>query len=240
MRQIIFDTETTGMNKGASYDGETTVASGHRIIEIGCVELINRKPTGNHFHCYLQPDREVDPEAISVHGLDDEFLMDKPRFADIAGELWAYLDGADELIAHNMRFDQTFFDEELRLLGESNTLADRYTLVDSLAIAKKEHPGQRNNLDALCKRYNVDNTNRDLHGALLDAELLAEVYLRMTGGQSALMLDMEEAPNTISRRQQATNQISNNTAEQAWLSVRVSAAEQAENQRIIDSIKPKA
>ena len=137
MRQIIFDTETTGMNKGASYKGGHTVASGHRIIEIGCIELIDRRPTGNHYHTYIQPDREVDPEAVGVHGITDEFLIDKPRFADIADELWAYLDGADELIAHNMRFDQCFFDEELRLLGEQNMLADRFALVDTLEIAKK-------------------------------------------------------------------------------------------------------
>lgn len=242
MRQIIFDTETTGMNKGASYTGEYTVASGHRIIEIGCVELLNRKPTGNHFHCYLQPEREVDPEAVGVHGITDEFLADKPRFVDIAAELWAYLDGADELIAHNMRFDQCFFDEELRLLGEAVPLAERYTLVDTLLMAKKRHPGQKNSLDALCKRYKVDNSNRELHGALLDAELLAEVYLRLSGGQSTLLLDDsgEQSAPIAQNANHGAGQMVGGNARQVWLDATVSAAEHSEHQRILDSIKPKS
>ncbi|UJF24985.1 DNA polymerase III subunit epsilon [Suttonella sp. R2A3] len=225
MRQIIFDTETTGMNKGGH-----NVAEGHRIIEIGCVELVNRLPTGNHFHVYLKPDRSVDPEAVNVHGITDEFLADKPSFKEIAGQLWAYLNGADELIAHNMAFDQAFFDEEIRLLDGGSPLADRFHLIDSLEIARERHPGQRNNLDALCKRYNVDNRSRDLHGALLDAELLAEVYLRLTGGQNSLDLSMQ-APSP-----QATAPGVIPEDQGSWVIASVSEAEQAEHQRILAEI----
>lgn len=226
MRQIIFDTETTGMNKGGS-----NVAAGHRIIEIGCVELINRLPTGNHFHVYLKPDRAVDPEAVSVHGISDEFLADKPNFAQIAPDLWAYLHGADELIAHNMAFDQAFFDEEIHLLGEKTMLADRFSLVDSLKIARDKHPGQRNNLDALCKRYNVDNRNRDLHGALLDAELLAEVFLRLTGGQNSLELTMHTPETPTSDGENLLKRCG------IWLSAEASPSERSNHQRILGEIR---
>lgn len=179
MRQIILDTETTGLEP----------KEGHRIIEIGCVELLDRKLTGNHFHRYLNPERDIDAGAVAVHGLSREILADKPRFRDVVAELLAYLQGA-ELVIHNAPFDMGFLNHELRLLGGGyGPLEEHCTVLDTLALAKKKHPGQRNSLDALCKRYMVDNRHRDLHGALLDAELLAEVYLAMTGGQTALSLE---------------------------------------------------
>lgn len=181
MRQIVLDTETTGLEPSA----------GHRIIEIGCVELIDRKLTGSRFHVYLNPDREIDPGAVEVHGLSMDFLADKPRFGDIWADLLDFIQGA-ELVIHNAPFDIGFLNHELRLLAEgSDDIAQYCTVLDTLALAKKKHPGQRNNLDALCKRYGVDNSHRDLHGALLDAEILAEVYLSMTGGQTSLTLDSE-------------------------------------------------
>jgi DNA polymerase-3 subunit epsilon len=181
MRQIVLDTETTGL--------ETT--QGHRVIEIGCVEIIDRKLTGNRFHVYLNPERDIDAGAVEVHGLSREFLADKPRFAAIADDLLAFLRGA-ELIIHNAPFDLGFLNHELRRLeGGGTDLTDYCTVLDTLALARKMHPGQRNNLDALCKRYDIDNSHRDLHGALLDAEILAEVYLAMTGGQTTLALEPE-------------------------------------------------
>jgi DNA polymerase-3 subunit epsilon len=179
MRQIILDTETTGLEP----------SDGHRIIEIGCVELVNRRITGNTYHQYIQPDRVIDAGAREVHGITDQFLADKPRFADIAGEFLTFIRGA-ELIIHNAPFDVGFINHEFALLGKSaGPLSEHCTIVDTLAIARRLHPGQRNNLDALCKRYQIDNSQRDLHGALLDAEILADVYLAMTGGQATLSLD---------------------------------------------------
>jgi DNA polymerase-3 subunit epsilon len=179
MRQIVLDTETTGLEP----------EQGHRIIEIGCVELVNRRLTGNHYHQYLQPDREIDEGALEVHGISKEFLADKPRFADVVAEFLAFVKGA-ELIIHNAPFDVGFINHELRLLDAGHGTVESYCQVlDTLAMARKLHPGQKNNLDALCKRYSVDNTQRELHGALLDAEILADVYLYMTGGQVALSLD---------------------------------------------------
>ncbi|HEX4896489.1 MAG TPA: DNA polymerase III subunit epsilon [Solimonas sp.] len=177
-RQIVLDTETTGLE----------VDLGHRVIEIGCVELRNRRPTQNHWHRYLQPDREIDPGAEAVHGISNAFLADKPRFAELARELWDYLAGA-ELIIHNASFDVGFLDREFALAGLPGKLAEVCTITDTVSMARKLHPGQKVNLDALCKRYSVDNSNRDFHGALLDARLLADVYLAMTGGQSRLVLD---------------------------------------------------
>lgn len=182
-RQIVLDTETTGLEP----------SQGHRIIEIGCVELINRRLTGNNYHQYLQPDREIDEGALQVHGISNEFLQDKPRFNDIVDDLMNYLKGA-ELVIHNAPFDVGFLDNELKLLGNGlGTINDHCSITDTLVMARKMHPGQKNNLDALCKRYDVSNTQRELHGALLDAEILSEVYLRMTGGQVGLALDSEQA-----------------------------------------------
>ncbi len=188
MRQIVLDTETTGMNKGQANFWE-----GHRIIEIGAVELVRRRLTGEHYHQYLNPEREVDTEALEVHGISNEFLADKPRFADIVDAFMQWIEGA-ELLIHNASFDVAFINYELSLLGEQNRwgrLEDHCTITDTLALARKQYPGQRASLDALCKRLGIDNSNRTLHGALLDAEILADVYLAMTGGQSALLLDAD-------------------------------------------------
>ena len=182
MRQIVLDTETTGLEP----------SQGHKIIEIGCVEMINRRLTGNNYHQYLQPDREIDEGAQAVHGISNEFLADKPRFTDIIRDFIEYLDGA-ELIIHNAPFDVGFIDHEVKLAGAEYGRVDSYcTVIDTLVMARKMRPGKKNNLDVLCKEYDVNNAHRELHGALLDAELLAEVYLHMTGGQSALSLDTEE------------------------------------------------
>ena len=184
MRQIVFDTETTGLEPEL----------GHRIIEIGAIELVNRRRTGRQFHRYLCPDRTIDPGAAQVHGLTTEFLSGQPRFADVFDELREFVAGA-ELIIHNAPFDVAFLDAELALLAARGVLGQKVTtrdvcdVLDTLALARQMHPGQRNSLDALCKRYSIDNSHRDLHGALLDADLLLEVYLAMTGGQGALTLD---------------------------------------------------
>jgi len=178
MRQIVLDTETTGLEP----------SQGHRIIEIGCVEIINRKLTENTYHQYIQPDREIDEGAFEVHGISTEFLADKPRFCDVAEDFMKFVNGA-ELIIHNAPFDIGFLDHELAMLDPVwGKVSDHCQITDSLVMARKKHPGQKNNLDILCKRYEVNNARRELHGALLDAELLAEVYLRMTGGQEMLAL----------------------------------------------------
>jgi len=180
MRQIVFDTETTGLEHSA----------GHRVIEIGCVEIVNRRLTGRKFHRYLNPEREIDAGALAVHGIQIEQLRNAPKFHEVADELIEFISGA-ELIIHNAPFDVGFVDAEFaRLPGEPRTLASVCRVLDTLALARSLHPGQRNSLDALCKRYSVDNSKRDLHGALLDAGILVDVYLAMTGGQSALALDV--------------------------------------------------
>lgn len=178
MRQIVLDTETTGLEPELN----------HRIIEIGCVELVNRRPTGRTFHRYLNPERDIDDGALAVHGISRSELDGQPRFAQIAEELLLFLSGA-ELVIHNAAFDVAFLDAELaRMPGEVRQLASLCQVLDTLALARELHPGQRNSLDALCKRYSVDNSARELHGALLDARILADVYLAMTGGQAALAL----------------------------------------------------
>ncbi len=183
MRQIVLDTETTGLDP----------AQGHKIIEIGCVELLNRRLTGNHLHVYINPQREIEAAALEVHGITNEFLADKPLFADVAQSFIDFVDGA-ELIIHNAPFDIGFLDHELAALKRGyKSMSEYCSVLDSLVMARKKHPGQKNNLDALCKRYMVDNTQRELHGALLDAEILADVYLMMTGGQSSFSLGYEES-----------------------------------------------
>jgi DNA polymerase-3 subunit epsilon len=182
VRQIVLDTETTGLE----------LADGHRIIEIGCIELVHRRPTGRHWHRYLKPGREVDAGALAVHGITSEFLATQPAFQEVADEFLAFVDGA-ELVIHNAEFDLGFLDAELAAAGLAVTLSNRCRVLDTLALARRMHPGQRNSLDALCKRYNVDNSGRDLHGALKDARILADVYLAMSGGQAALGLDAEPA-----------------------------------------------
>lgn len=178
-RQIFLDTETTGLDP----------KMGHRIIEIGCVELRERRITGENFHVYIKPDREIDPGALEVHGISNEFLADKPLFDAIQDRFLAFVDGA-ELIIHNAPFDVAFLDHELALNGYPKLINDHCRVLDSLALARKMYPGQRNSLDALCKRLDINNGHRTLHGALLDSEILADVYLRMTGGQTALSLDV--------------------------------------------------
>jgi DNA polymerase III subunit epsilon len=183
MRHIVLDTETTGLEP----------SQGHRIIEIGCVELRNRRVTGHDYHQYLQPDREIDDGAIEVHGITNEFLEDKPRFDDVVKDFIEYVRGA-ELIIHNAPFDVGFINHELARLGsEWGQIEDHCRILDTLAMARDLHPGQRNSLDALCKRYDVDNSARELHGALLDARILADVYLAMTGGQASLVLGSESS-----------------------------------------------
>jgi DNA polymerase III subunit epsilon len=179
MRQIVLDTETTGLE----------VVLGHRIIEIGAVEIVNRRLTGKRFHCYLNPEREIEPGALEVHGLSAEFLQDKPRFHDVASDFLEFVRGA-ELIIHNAPFDVGFLDQELRLMDLQPITEHCPQITDTLRMARDLHPGKRNGLDALCERYQVDNSARTLHGALLDAELLAEVYLAMTRGQETLLMDL--------------------------------------------------
>jgi DNA polymerase-3 subunit epsilon len=180
MRQIVLDTETTGLE----------VTRGHRVIEIGCVELLNRRASERHFHRYLNPERDIDEGARAIHGISSQDLADKPRFAEIAAEFTAFVAGA-ELIIHNASFDLGFLDAEFARLGAPTPVrfGELCPVLDTLALARQMHPGQRNNLDSLCKRYGIDNSHRELHGALLDARILADVYLAMTGGQSALALD---------------------------------------------------
>lgn len=183
MRQIVLDTETTGMD----------VKLDNRIVEIGCVEIINRRLTGNNFHVYINPERDSEEGALEVHGLTSEFLSDKPLFRDIAQDFVDYISGA-ELIIHNAGFDVPFLNHELqKLQGNQTLIKDLCSVVDSLSIARQKHPGQKNTLDALCKRYGIDNSGRELHGALLDAELLADVFLLMTGGQRDLSWESADA-----------------------------------------------
>ena len=191
MRQIVLDTETTGLEP----------SQGHRVIEIGCVEIINRRLTNNDFHHYLNPDRKIDDAAIEIHGITNEQLLDKPRFAEIANDFLSYIQGA-ELIIHNAAFDVGFINNELNLVLENGgsafvrCLDGHCTVLDTLKLARSMHPGQKNNLDALCRRYSIDNAQRTYHGALLDAQILADVYLVMTGGQATLF---EESKDTLAR-----------------------------------------
>ena len=183
MRQIVLDTETTGLEP----------QQGHRIIEVGCVELVNRKLTGNHFHKYINPQREIDAGAQEVHGISKEFLADKPLFADIAKDLVEFVDGA-ELIIHNAPFDVGFIDNEFKLLGmQPSSIETICTVFDTLSFARQLHPGQRNSLDALCGRYGINNSQRELHGALLDSEILADVFIAMTTGQTRLGFSGEDS-----------------------------------------------
>ncbi|HVY24272.1 MAG TPA: DNA polymerase III subunit epsilon [Steroidobacteraceae bacterium] len=178
MRQVVFDTETTGLDP----------AQGHCIIEVGAIEVINRRKTGRTFHRYCKPDREVEAGALAVHGITNEFLSTQPRFADLAGELIDFISGA-ELVIHNAAFDVAFVNAELKRINSPHSVESLCTVLDTLPMAREKYPGQRNSLDALCKRLGVDNSAREYHGALLDAQLLLDVYLAMTGGQSTMLLD---------------------------------------------------
>lgn len=183
-RQIVLDTETTGFD----------FSNGDRLVEIGCLELIDRQITDNHFHVYINPERDMPEEAFKVHGLSEVFLQDKPLFHEVAREFLTYLDG-DELIIHNARFDVPFLNFELKKIGFP--LLDDTNVIDTLTMARAMYPGQRNTLDALCRRFEVDNSNRELHGALIDSELLAQVYLKMTGGQETLTLSSHNITHNI-------------------------------------------
>jgi DNA polymerase-3 subunit epsilon len=221
LRQIILDTETTGLNP----------KNGDRIIEIGCVELVNRSLTGNNFHCYLNPERDSEAGALDVHGLTREFLADKPKFADIVHDFRRYVADA-EILIHNADFDIGFLDAELARL-ELPRFRDHCgaTVIDTLAMAKEMHPGKRNSLDTLCDRYGISNAHRTLHGALLDASLLAEVYLAMTRGQDSLMMDIE--PVRVADVDFAAAQ----SARQVLIVLRASAEETAEHEAWLDSLK---
>lgn len=222
MRQVVLDTETTGLE----------VTQGHRIIEIGCVEVSNRRLTGRHYHQYINPEREIDAGAMEVHGITDEFVADKPLFASIADEFLAFIDGA-ELIIHNAPFDVGFLNAELaRLPGVDTTVESVASIItDSLVMARQKHPGQRNSLDALCQRYQVDNSERELHGALLDAEILADVYLAMTGGQTALELNNEQG--SRGGKGGASGGIRRLPADRAALAVTAASAEELSAHRAL-------
>ncbi len=226
MRQIILDTETTGLEP----------RHGHKIIEIGCVELVERKQTGNHFQRYLNPHREIDAGAEQVHGISSEFLSDKPDFLEVVDDFLSYVKGA-ELVIHNAPFDIGFLDHELQLASESSgrdygVIADYCTVLDTLVVARKMHPGQKNSLDALCKRYAVDNSNRQLHGALLDSQILAEVYLAMTGGQVNLFATAGDA--TSSTKQEKIRPVK--IAADALRVIRASDDELESHQSRLDAI----
>lgn len=185
MRQIVLDTETTGLSPN----------KGDRIVEVGCVELVSRKPTGRHFHYYINPERDIPQEVVAVHGIDNEKVKDAPKFRDIAEEFWQFVEGA-ELVIHNAAFDMGFLEMEFELLAKKGdkrfgALRDACSVLDTLKLAREKHPGAKASLDALCKRYGIDNSHRTFHGALLDSEILAEVYLMLTGGQTALVLDAQ-------------------------------------------------
>lgn len=193
-RKVVLDTETTGLE----------VERGHRVIEIGCVELVDRRPSGREFHCYLNPERAIDAGAVAVHGITDDFLRDKPRFAEVAQEFLTFIEGA-ELLIHNAAFDTSFLDAELARVDTAlGSVTGHAEVVDTLAMARQKYPGQKNTLDALCKRLGVDNSRREIHGALLDAHLLADVWVAMTAGQGALALGSEEAGGQAQRARVAT------------------------------------
>jgi DNA polymerase-3 subunit epsilon len=221
MREIVFDTETTGLDP----------ALGHRMIEIGCIELVNRIPTGNTFHRYLNPERDIPPEAFAVHGLSAEFLKDKPLFLSVAGDLLAFL-ADDPLVAHNALFDLGFLNAELERAARPALARDR--LVDTLMLARRKHPGSANRLDDLCARYKIDDTRRKKHGALLDAELLSEVYVELIGARQALLGLAEAALNVVEARGQSAIQRDRPQP----LAPRITAAERALHRDFVARLGP--
>ncbi|MBF8221566.1 DNA polymerase III subunit epsilon [Halomonas sp. 328] len=236
MRQIVLDTETTGIDP----------KEGHRLIEIGCVEMINRRFTGRTYHQYINPEREIEAEAIEVHGITNERVANEPRFAEVADAFWEFIRGA-ELVIHNAAFDVGFIDHEFGRLNQQRgeprlgPVAEHCGILDTLLMAREKHPGQRNNLDALCKRYEIDNGRRVLHGALLDAEILAEVYLAMTGGQTALILDASGEEDGESAQAGSTGGIRRLSAQRPRLSVvPPSEAELAAHQAKLAAIRQTA
>jgi DNA polymerase-3 subunit epsilon len=225
MRQIVLDTETTGLSTG----------HGHRIIEIGCLELINRRLTGREYHRFLNPERDIDEGAERVHGISRESLATEPRFAEIADEFLGFIRDA-ELVIHNADFDVGFLEYELGLMKHPKpAISDHAQVLDTLKIAREMHPGQRNSLDALCKRYEVDASKRDVHGALIDAELLARVYLAMTGGQTALSLDASTA--RTDRRQGAARTARAVRSDLNLVVIRASEAETAAHEALLEKLR---
>jgi DNA polymerase-3 subunit epsilon len=232
-RQIVLDTETTGLEP----------SQGHRIIEIGAVEMVNRRLTGNRFHQYLDPEREIDQGAIEVHGITNEMLADKPKFADVVEDFLAFVNGA-ELIIHNAPFDTGFINHELRLVGDRvavGSIETVCTVLDTLKLARQMHPGQKNDLDSLCRRYSIDNSQRTLHGALLDAEILADAYLAMTGGQTALFQEPGESANATVRQTLVRHVVRRLEPGRPELAViRASDEELAEHARMVAEIDKKS
>ena len=226
MRQIVLDTETTGLDH----------QQGHRIIEVGCVELVNRRLTGRHYHQYINPAREVEQGAMDVHGITNEFLADKPLFGAIAQDFWEFVRGA-ELVIHNAPFDVGFINNEFSMINFAH-LETECAILDTLALARQKHPGQKNNLNILCKRYGVDNSQRELHGALLDAEILADVYLLMTGGQTALALATEHAEGSEEHTQAGLGRIDPNR--QPLRVIRASTEELSAHQAKLDVVEKAA
>ncbi|MDH5180709.1 MAG: DNA polymerase III subunit epsilon [Gammaproteobacteria bacterium] len=226
MRQIVLDTETTGLEP----------AQGHRIIEIGCVELVNRRITKNNFHQYINPEREIDEGAIAVHGITNEFLVNKPVFRDIVADFLDFIRGA-ELIIHNAPFDVGFINNELNLLQQGLGKVDDFCgVLDTLIMARKLHPGQKNNLDALCRRYDINNAHRELHGALLDAEILADVYLAMTGGQTALSFSGNDNPDAEQQIGLTNTRMEEDIQPGLLRVIKASEAELAAHQQRLDEI----
>ena len=230
MRQVVLDTETTGLNPN----------KGDRIVEVGCVEMIDRKLTGRHFHVYINPERDIPEEVIAVHGIDNEKVKDSPKFRDIAKELWQWLDGA-ELIIHNATFDMGFLNAEYKLYASEvkesfQPLESVCTVLDTLKIAREKHPGSKVSLDALCKRYGIDNSHRTLHGALLDSEILADVYLMLTGGQTDLMLD----DISTDAKQSVAIDLSSLSANGELVTVALSAEEQQAHEQFLQLLSKKS
>jgi len=229
-RQIVLDTETTGLQPTA----------GHRVIEIGCIELIERTITGRQFHCYLNPEREIDAGAQQVHGLTQQFLADKPRFAEVSVEFMEFVSGA-ELIIHNAPFDLAFLDNELQLLANGSArVSDACSVIDTLVMARQTYPGQKNNLDALCKRLGIDNSQRILHGALLDARILTDVYLLMTGGQTTLFAAETVRGQTEQQRSPCEMVTGSQVSRAELVVVRANAAELAAHEAQVAEIAKSA
>ncbi len=220
MRQIVLDTETTGLS----------TAQGHRIIEIGCIEMVNRRLTGREFHRFLNPDRDIDEGAEAVHGISRAQLETEPRFHEIVDEFIAFVKDA-ELVIHNADFDVGFIEHELRLMKHQQPkITEHCKVLDTLSLAREIHPGQRNSLDALCKRYEVDASRRDVHGALIDSELLARVYLAMTGGQSSLLLDEEESAEAAAAANSGLKTLSQDAASPQGVSYKLTVIEATANE----------
>jgi DNA polymerase-3 subunit epsilon len=231
MRQIVLDTETTGLNP----------KKGDRIVEIGCVEMIDRKLTGKHYHVYINPERDIPEEVVAVHGITNEQVIDSPKFRDIAEELWVFLEGA-ELVIHNAAFDMGFLNAEYQLFAKEQNepfhkLETACTVLDTLKVAREKHPGSKVSLDALCKRYGIDNSHRTLHGALLDSEILADVYLMLTGGQTALLLDDEATDET---REESVDLTVLTRVNGTLVKVQPSEAELESHQRFIEMLGKKS